>query len=136
MPRYQRKRPPGRPPHVPTTKLREAVANYAATGYNHDSIAACIGISVPTMYQYYRHELDFSEMEMLGKARKKLAVAVDAGSMPAIKYMLETKGKHLGWSQRVEHTGADGEPLYNLDNLSADELVKLRALVSKTTQSN
>lgn len=41
----------------------------------------------------------------------KLKEAVLAGNLPAIKYLLSTKGKNRGYVERQETSGADGGPV-------------------------
>lgn len=49
-------------------------------------------------------------------------------------FVLKTQGKKFGWSERLEHTGADGTPLFNdldLTKLSDKEFKQLASLLSK-----
>ena len=49
--------------------------------------------------------------EMLDLAESQLVEAVKRGEPWAIKFLLMTKGKHRGYSLRMEHTGERGSPL-------------------------
>lgn len=67
-------------------------------------------------------ELDDSELRML-KAKR-------AGHLATIRWHLATKGKHRGYSQRVEATGKDGSPIEtapqpDLSGYTPEELAQL-----------
>lgn len=79
----------GRPEHVPTDDTREQVEILVAGGMRHWQIAAALGISEPTLNQYYQRELD------TGRSRKTAAVlqalfqaGVKGGNVAALKAWL------------------------------------------------
>lgn len=49
--------------------------------------------------------------KILDVGEAALFKAVQGGDMAGIKYLLSTKGKHRGYVERQELTGADGDPL-------------------------
>ena len=124
---------PGRPEHVPTDWYREQVETFASAGYDQVSIAAYLKISEPTLLKYYRRQLAYATMDMVGLAKKGLAQALREKKTWAIIFVLKTRGRQLhngeGWLERQEITGAGGKPLISeidISKLSDDQLVKLR----------
>ena len=61
----------------------------------------------PTVKQAYEEEND----KFIDEAQGQLRRHVKKGSLPAIMFTLKTKGKHLGYVERQEFTGADGDKL-------------------------
>ena len=51
---------------------------------------------------------DEENEKFIDLAQGQLKRHVKKGSLPAIMFVLKTKGKHYGWVERQEHTGADG----------------------------
>lgn len=117
----------GRPRFEPTEKQRGIVEALSALGMNQTVIAAYPGIEIDekTLRANFRHELDFGLTKLLAGAVNQLgrmalgapAAFDEAGNkitdevkpeLGAICFLLKTKGKHLGFSERIEHTGKDG----------------------------
>jgi hypothetical protein len=114
-------------------------------------IAKTIGISEKTLVKHYREHIDQGRAKLLGAAATQTARFVYGAKaeydenrnliraevkpeQAACFFVLKTQGKKFGWSERTEHTGADGAPLFNdldLSKLSAKELQQLAALLSK-----
>jgi hypothetical protein len=61
----------------------------------------------PTIKRIYDDERE----GILDLAEAKLIGAIKDGDLGAIKYYLGTQGKHRGYVERQEVTGADGEPI-------------------------
>lgn len=114
----------GRPPHEPTDHTRGQVTAFAIAGYTQEQIGAHLGISHVTLRKHYARELEFAAMEAMGQAVGGLMGAVKDREAWAICFYLKTRGKKLGFTERVEHTGADGAPLVptDLSGLTDDEL--------------
>lgn len=121
------KRGRGRPAFEPTDKQRGIVEALTAAGFNQTVIAGYPGLKIDekTLREYFRDELDFGLTKMLAGAVNNLgrfamgapAVYDDKGNLIraevkpeawAICFLLKTKGKHLGFSERVELVGKDG----------------------------
>lgn len=124
---------PGRPEHVPTDWHKRKVSTFASVGYSEEQIAGYLKISVSTLVKYYRRELAYATMDMLGVAKKGLAQALREKKPWAICFVLKTRGRKLhngeGWLERQEITGAGGKPLIpeiDITQLSDEQLVKLR----------
>jgi hypothetical protein len=124
---------PGRPEHVPTDWYREQVETFASVGYAEDEIAGYLKISRETLRKYYKRQLAYATMDMLGLAKKGLAEALRHKKTWAIIFVLKTRGRKMhngeGWLERTELTGAGGKPLIpevDITKLSDAELIKLR----------
>ncbi len=114
-------------------------------------IAKTIGIAENTLTKHYREHIDQGRAKLLGAAATQTARFVygakaefDAGGnqiraevkpeQAACFFVLKTQGKKFGWSERTEHTGADGAPLFNdldLTKLTVKEFEQLAWLLSK-----
>lgn len=147
---------PGRPTWQPTDKQRGEVEAFTVAGYSQDEIAAYLGIAPSTLREHCRRELDFSAMKLLSEvAQNAIRCALGAAArydeagncthaevVPqawAMCFFLKTRGKKQGWSERVEHTGANGGPIeFDYTGLSADELGVLdqaRAILARIAPS-
>jgi len=115
----------------PTERKRGEVRALAAAGYSHEQIAEYLGIAVKTLYKYFREELDRSAMTMIAVAVQGLYRAILDREAWAICFLLKTRAKHLGWTERVEVTGKDGERLFDLSKLTDEELSALEAITTK-----
>lgn len=133
------KRGPGQPPHVPNQATREMVENLSAVGYDAISIAECLGMSEPTLKKYYNHEYCYATMKMLGLARAGLADGLRKKQAWAICFTFKTRGKHMGWSERQEITGANGKdliPELDMSKLTDDQLKQIadaQSTIAKVT---
>lgn len=76
-----------------------------------------LGIGVRTVYDYVQRYASVREVvqEMkesrLDYTEGKLYDLIDKGEPAAIFFHLKTQGKHRGWVERQELTGADGESI-------------------------
>lgn len=123
----------GRPAHVPDDWHRSKVTTFASVGYNEEQIAGYLKISSDTLHKYYRRELAYATMDMLGVAKKGLALALKEKKPWAICFVLKTRGRKLhngeGWLERTEITGANGKaliPEIDITKLTDEQLIKLR----------
>ncbi len=131
---------PGRPEWAPTEFQRGQVKAWAEAGFTQDDIADRLDTDPKTLRKHCREELDFGIMDLLAGAVRQLgrkAVGAPAHfdekgnqvraevtpELGAICFLLKTKGKKLGWSERLEVTGKDGGAL----------LPDLEALMAKMT---
>lgn len=98
--------------YIPTDKDRRLVEHLSGLGVPVKSIAALIGdesISVGTLYNNFRSELDSGKAKMHTKACQILASQIEHDKTLLIFY-LKTQ---CGWSEvsKIEHTGTDGGPM-------------------------
>lgn len=71
----------------------------------------------PTIQKAYDDECE----SVLDMAESKLFEAVNTGDLQAVKYLLSTKGKRRGYTERTEVTGADGGAIIiNWDGVAND----------------
>jgi len=98
-------------------KLKDVEAAMRASGGLRTVAAAKLGCSNATITNYCRKHPVLKEIEdeiterHLDLAEHKLISAIKEGDMTAIIFFLKTKGRHRGYSQRMEVTGADGGPI-------------------------
>lgn len=95
----------GRPPHVPTEATRQTVALHATVGTRQEVMAEILGISVDTLQNYYRSELDTSREKAnaaVGGALYKKAMSGDTASMI---FWLKTRAR---WRETVDISNEDG----------------------------
>lgn len=74
--------------------------------------------------------------QTLDVAESKLITAITEGELKAVFFYLKTKGKHRGYTERVESTGADGGPMetvtrVDLSDLTAEERDALRQILER-----
>lgn len=96
-------------------KMIDAVLD---SGGNLSEAAAEIGCSIQTIYNYrdkypdvaeaITHAREEHDCDLLDTAEKKLKEHLEDGAAWAIKYVLSTKGKVRGYTERkeIEHSGA------------------------------
>lgn len=120
----------GRPPWEPTDLDRGRVQGYAEAGFTHEQIAKRVGIDVKTLAKHCGDILEFARMDLIvGIARNAFRAALGAQAqfdgngncvraevLPqawAICFILKTIGRKLGlgFTERLEITGKDGDPL-------------------------
>jgi hypothetical protein len=121
---------------------RGQVKAWTEAGYSQDDIAARLDVDPKTLRKHCREELDFGAMDLLVNAVGQLgrmcvgapAQFDEAGNrireevlpqLGAICFLLKTRGKKLGWSERLEVTGKDGAPVapvLDLSQLSDEQL--------------
>lgn len=76
-----------------------------------------LGCARKTVYSYIENYATVNDAyqeaseTVLDLAESKLIDAVESGQLPAIMFVLKTKGKHRGYVERQEVTGADGDRL-------------------------
>lgn len=101
----------------PLYTAKQFIAAIPGTGGIVTSIAERVGCkwhtakkyieTMPTVRQAYEDEC----ARVLDMAEDGLIKAIQGGDLQAIKYYLSTKGKHRGYTERQELTGAEGGPL-------------------------
>lgn len=116
------KRPPGRPPWIPSMEDIENIKKWRMIGLGHQHIADLLGVSIDTIYERKKEYPEFSEAFATGRARGVMAVAAKAfnnattlNDFAAQRYYLETKGNWKSPAQTIEVTGKNGGPVEVVD---------------------
>ena len=92
------------------TKIKTALTKTKGAVY---LAAKSLGVSPPTVYKYINKYQDLADLkdsfdgEMVDVAELKLRETVFSGDPWALKYVLSTKGKHRGWTEKVDDDPGD-----------------------------
>jgi hypothetical protein len=76
-----------------------------------------VGVSRKTFYEYYNNDATFREAYndlknvALDFAESKLYNRIEKESDACLIFYLKTQGKARGYIERMEHTGAEGNPI-------------------------
>lgn len=136
----------GRPRFEPTDEQRGMVRAYVECGYGEVDIARRIGVSEKTLRKHFAAQLEFAQMDFISAVVRSLGrMAVGAPAqfdkdgkqlraevvpdVAACCFILKTRGKNLGWSERLELTGENGAPVE-----IADATAKLAAILDRRAQ--
>lgn len=85
-------------PHEPTDKTRAEVSALTSFGNTQEEIAAHIGISVDTLFKYYKPELANSVVRANAKVAAKLfRKATEGEDLTAMIFWLKTRAR---WRER------------------------------------
>lgn len=76
-----------------TPESKDIVKKLAATGVRHEDIAKYMGMTRPTLYKYYRDELDRSALTANMVVAGKLFEQCQEGNTTAIIFWLKTRAK-------------------------------------------
>jgi predicted transcriptional regulator len=115
----------GRPSFQADDIKRGEVRALTVAGYTQGQVAEYLGIDEKTLRKHFEQELRFATMKVLANCVSnvvQLANGVPAKfdekgnciraeipmSLGPNAFILKTRGKALGWSERIEHTGKDG----------------------------
>lgn len=88
------------------------------------------GISRFTFYKWYNEDKDFAEkVDDVKELQKDFAEALilkkmKEGDTAMIIFYAKTQMKDRGYSERVEHTGANGEPLLKTTEIDINKLTE------------
>ena len=109
----QNRNPKGRPPKNTPAQVTEALLK--ADG-NLTAAAAKLGVSRQGVYEYInrydlQHVLDEARETMVDEAVGPLHRLVRDGNLGAPMFYLKTQAKNRNYSERIEQTGANGEPI-------------------------
>lgn len=67
---------------------------------------------------------------LLDLAEGNIVRGINAGDATSTIFYLKTKGKHRGYTQRIEHTGQDGAPIATRADLSSLTTAELKLLLA------
>ena len=102
LPAKQQESKPHPNAHVPTEDRKSIVLEKSRKGVPHHVIARSIGISKPTLYKYYREELDEGKEEALEKLEgKAFEMALEGDNAHHLHWMLERLDPEK-WSRTAE----------------------------------
>ena len=71
-------------------------------------------------WQETKRALNDATEAAIDRCESKLFEKIEAGDGQMIRFFLATKGKHRGYTERQELTGADGEPIRHLVVIRAE----------------
>jgi hypothetical protein len=126
----------GRKPHVSTEQSRKFVEAMAATKMTQAEIATVIGVSIPTLLKFYRHELKTAALRANATVGATWFQAATGGgkwqdaNMTAMIWWTKVHMKAKEPIQEVRHSGAIGS--YDITKLSDEDLDHLHAILSRT----
>lgn len=110
----KKRKPPVAQKYRPTPEDRQKVEQMAAFGLTHEQIGSIMGISKKTVENHYPVELAQGVAKAtVVVAQSLVRIATQGKGMPAVSaaiFFLKTRAR---WREvdRLEVTGADGEPL-------------------------
>ena len=104
------KHPGGRPPIGRDERIAQVVQLHTLVGTPQPTLAKILGMATETMSKYYRDELDTAKAQANAQVAGRLYKKAMDGDTTAMIWWSKTQMK---WTetQKLEHTGADGEPL-------------------------
>lgn len=120
----------GRPPMEVTDVMRRTVRAMAGFGIKHSDICKVIGCEKPSLYKYFREELDKAIVEANAQVAQSLFLRATKGTgKDAVTAQIFWLKCNAGWkeSYRVEHTGKDGAPIESVHKLVNDPIEAARA---------
>lgn len=92
----------GRKPYATTEGTRKQVRVLKASGMPDLSIAASLGISVPTLTKHYRKQLDFGRAETIAELTMKRYEVAMTGNVSALNRVIEQFSGVLPTDERRE----------------------------------
>jgi hypothetical protein len=121
----------GRPTHEPTEETRQIVTSWASGGQTHAEICEEIGISINTLYKYYRAELDEAEPVLNEKVKGTLFKMATSGECPsATIFWCKVR---LGWVEKAKLEVSTPGAGLDLSKLTTDELIQFEKLNAKAS---
>jgi hypothetical protein len=97
-------------PWEPTQDERREIEHYTTQGYTQEKIAAIIGKTVDCLVKHCRKELDHGKDKVCARVGGKLYEKAMSGDVAAIIWWEKTRSGMKDTS-RIEHTGANGDPI-------------------------
>jgi hypothetical protein len=106
-----KRKPAHRPEHAPTDKDRLTVKVMVAGGIDQVAIAGVLGISKPTLRKWYKAEIATAKAEADSRISLSLFQMGTTGKNVAAAIWWEKTRRGMSETQRIEQTGADGQPI-------------------------
>jgi uncharacterized protein (DUF2126 family) len=91
--------------HIPSEASRQLVQLHSSIGTPQPQIAEILSITKPTLRKHYRRELDLAQAQANAAIGGMLFNKAKNGDVTAAIFWMKTRAR---WSERHEHTGADG----------------------------
>lgn len=126
----------GRPPWNPSPTDRAVCTALAQVGLPQEELAAHFGVGVEAIVKHFEPELRQSKGVVLAQGLGAVSASLRESGfvrLSAGKYVLSTKGKEYGWTERTEVTGKDGDSFFaglDLTKLSDQSFEKLGDLLA------
>jgi AcrR family transcriptional regulator len=107
------------------------VLEWAIGGQTHSDIAEGVGVSLPTLYKYYREELDQGEDCMVEAVKGALFKSAMEGSNTAQIFILKVRA---GWVERNKlEVSTKSDAQIDLSKLTQEELSQFESLYAKAS---
>lgn len=101
--------------HIPDERSRKTVRAMSGFGIPEHQIARYLEISDNTLRKHYRRELDMGMIEANAKVAESLFKKATGDGNGAVAAAIFWTKVRLGWSERLELTGANGGPIETTD---------------------
>ncbi len=107
-------------------KKEEFLELYTQKANNIHLTCKAIGVERATFYKWLKDDDEFSEKILaleegdIDSAETALKRQILDGNITAIIFYLKTKGKHRGYVERQELTGANGQKLFEVEIIDAE----------------
>lgn len=107
-------------------KKKQFMEVYTQKANNIHLTCKSIGIERATFYKWMKDDIEFSEKILaleegdVDSAETALKRQILDGNITAIIFYLKTKGKHRGYVERQELTGANGQKLFEVEVIDGE----------------
>jgi hypothetical protein len=98
------KRPPGRPPFVPTDEQRRRVEALVACDFSNQEIAIALGIAISTMEVHFREELNSGRTKVFTDIAGSMVQQAREGDKTMQIYLSKAR---MGWRERTVGVGVE-----------------------------
>jgi hypothetical protein len=100
----------GRPSHLPDDEKRQKIAEFACSGITHLQIANYFDISVTTLREHYKNELENVKLDKIKKMAKNVYARGVNGSVKDAHFWLKTQA---GWKEAKDDAPLEANALLN-----------------------
>jgi transcriptional regulator with XRE-family HTH domain len=98
----------GRPAHEPTESSRKLVKVLSGVGLTQKQIADKLDISVPTLHEYYRREIDLGKADAISSIAQTLFAKAKNGDNASMFFFLKTQGR---WKENHDNSNSEGKKI-------------------------